>query len=83
MMKIMTEKEVQDYNDKIELWWNELDQQSRWKLYHLVTEMDSFIQRLHCEHEWFNPNTYENDFDKTKMYCNECSREEPLDENKI
>lgn len=56
------EKETNDF--LLSLDWN-----TKFKLRELITPL---LNQSKCEHEWVDPNSYDNILDKNFMYCFKC-----------
>jgi len=76
MIRIMTDEEA----NKVEEGYNEflvsLDFNTKSALVNLLKPL---LEQLNCEHEWIDPNEYENKLDKTKLFCKKCHLTKPLE----
>ena len=36
MMHVMSKKEIQEFNEKVEAWWKGLDEDDRWGIYQFM-----------------------------------------------
>jgi hypothetical protein len=70
----MSEEEVQIHDQYLNDWWFSLDWNTQNKINQLI---DPLIKKSACDHEWTDPSTYENDLDKTKLYCFKCDSDKP------
>ena len=39
---------------------------------------EPFSEKINCNHEWVDPNEYENELDKNSLYCKKCHHKKDL-----
>ena len=71
----MTEEEVAATERRMDLFWMTLDWNTKNDIMRLL---EPFIEKAHCEHDWIDPNEYENELDKGHMFCRKCQIQKPL-----
>lgn len=69
MIKIMSEEEAKQQEKDIDKFLTSLDFNTKSKLVSLLKPMQ---KQINCEHDWIDPNEYDNELDKTKQYCRHC-----------
>jgi len=75
MIRQMTETELEQRDLEMDLFWKNLDWNTKNTIMSLL---EPFIKKAHCEHEWIDPNEYENELDKSQLLCRKCYIEKPL-----
>lgn len=75
MIQNMSKKEVKKTINKWNNWFINLDFNTKSNIYNLTNNL---LEQANCNHDWIDPNTYENDLDKTKQFCSNCNLVKPL-----
>ena len=69
MVKVLTKKEFSNAEREINNFLLSLDFNIKSSLFNLFTPI---IEKINCEHEWKNTDSYENDLDKNMKICKKC-----------
>ena len=69
MVKVLTKKEFSNAEREINNFLLSLDFNIKSSLFNLFTPI---VEKMNCEHEWKNTDSYENDFDKNMRICKKC-----------
>ena len=66
-LRTMSNKEIEEYHQKINEWWNNLDPRFKSRVYEMFSTLSS---QLFCSHEWtlINVGVEKNGF----QYCAKC-----------
>lgn len=68
-VRVLTEEEARKSQEEVDKFLLSLDYNTKYQLQSLVKHFQSKIE---CEHEWIDPNTYENKLPKDKLFCRFC-----------
>lgn len=69
MVKLLTKKEFSNAEKEINNFLLSLDFNIKSSLFNLFSPI---VEKMNCEHEWKNTDSYENDFDKNTKICKKC-----------
>jgi len=75
MIRQMTPEEIEEHDQRLEQFWQDLDWNSKNAIMHML---EPFIEKASCNHEWVDPNEYENELDKNTAYCKKCYQQKSL-----
>ena len=75
MIRQMTPEEIEVHDHKLEQFWKDLDWNTKNDIMHMF---EPFIEKASCEHEWVDPNEYDNELNKDTLYCRKCHHKKPL-----
>jgi hypothetical protein len=74
MMRILSEEESIQSEKEINEWILSLNFNTKARLKEML---EPIIRQSNCTHEWIDPNTYENNLDKSMEYCRLCNLTKP------
>lgn len=75
MIRQMTEVEIAQKELEMDLFWKNLDWNTKNDIMRLL---EPYIERAECEHDWVDPNEYENELDKKMLFCRKCYIKKPI-----
>ena len=75
MIRQMTDTEIEQKELEMDLFWKNLDWNAKNTIMSLL---EPYIEKANCEHEWIDPNEYENELDKGMLFCRKCHIQKPL-----
>jgi hypothetical protein len=70
MLKVLSKRETKILEKETDKWLLALDWNTKFRIKDLLQPVITWVN---CEHDWIDPNTYENELDKTKLYCRHCN----------
>jgi hypothetical protein len=70
MMRILSKEEFILVEKELNEWLLSLDFNVKSGIKSLLNPL---IDQANCQHEWIDPNTYENNLDKNKLFCRFCN----------
>jgi hypothetical protein len=70
MMRILSKEEVKQEHEAVDKWIMALDYNTK---FHLRSLLEPFQKQSNCSHIFIDPNSYENQMPKDKLFCRLCS----------
>jgi len=75
MFQVISKEEAKRNQKELDDWIMSLDYNTK---HHIKEIIVPFIKQNNCFHEWVDPNSYENELDKTKVFCRHCNLKKDL-----
>jgi hypothetical protein len=69
MIRTLTDKEVEEWKKDIDHFFDSLDYSIKNDIKRLI---EPILLQCGCNHDWIDPNTYENNLDKNYLHCSKC-----------
>lgn len=66
MVRVLSEEESKKVEKEVDEFLLSLDFNTKQRIKTLI---ESFQQQIECEHNWIDPNSYENELPKNKLFC--------------
>ena len=75
-MRVLSPEETKESNQEIDKFLMSLDYNTKHHIRYLI---EPLLNQAKCNHVWIDPNTYENELDKSLEFCSNCHLTSPID----